>query len=51
MHVTVDSQMTVKEASEIAFQIEGQTKRVFRDIIEMNVIVEPAREKEKTILA
>lgn len=46
MHVTVDSQMTVKEASEIAFQIEGQTKRAFRDIIEMNVIVEPARQKE-----
>jgi cation diffusion facilitator family transporter len=51
MHVTVDSQMTVKEASEIAFQIEGQTKRVFRDIIEMNVIVEPAREKEKVFAA
>lgn len=46
MHVTVDSHMTVKEASEIAFQIEGQTKRAFRDIIEMNVIVEPARQKE-----
>lgn len=49
MHVTVDSQMTIKEASEIAFQIEGQTKRAFRDIIEMNVIVEPAREKEKLV--
>ena len=51
MHVTVDSQMTVKEASEIAFQIEGQTKRAFRDIIEMNVIVEPARETAKEVLA
>jgi cation diffusion facilitator family transporter len=51
MHVTVDSQMTVKKASEIAFQIEGQTKRAFRDIIEMNVIVEPAREKENMLVA
>ena len=51
MHVTVDSQMTVKQATEIAFQIEGQTKRAFRDIIEMNVIVEPAREKEKELVA
>jgi cation diffusion facilitator family transporter len=51
MHVTVDSKMTVKEATEIAFQIEGQTKRAFRDIIEMNVIVEPAREKEKELVA
>lgn len=51
MHVTVDSQMTVKEASEIAFQIEGQTKRAFRDIIEMNVIVEPARETAKEVFA
>jgi cation diffusion facilitator family transporter len=50
MHVTVDSHMTVREASEIAFQIEGQTKRAFRDIIEVNVIVEPAREKEKQVI-
>lgn len=50
MHVKVDSQMTVEDAAKLAAGIEAQTKRAFRDIIEMNVIVEPASEKAKKLL-
>ncbi len=45
MHVTVDSGMTVKEASQIASRIERQIQQVFDEIIEMNVIVEPHEDK------
>jgi cation diffusion facilitator family transporter len=47
MHITVDSEMTVKEATEISTDIEQKTKKKFRDIIEMNVIVEPVENKPK----
>jgi cation diffusion facilitator family transporter len=41
MHITVDSDMTVKEATKIANQIEKETMKEFDEVIEMNVIVEP----------
>lgn len=46
MHVTVAGQLTVKEGSEIAFQIEMQTKKKFKDILEVNVLVEPAKDSK-----
>jgi len=46
MHVTVDSEMTVKEATEIASEIEKRVIKEFDEIIEMNVIVEPHTEKK-----
>jgi cation diffusion facilitator family transporter len=46
MHVTVEGEMSVKEGAEIAFQIEMQTKKAFKDIIEVNVLVEPAKENK-----
>jgi cation diffusion facilitator family transporter len=46
MHITVDSVMSVKEATEIATQIEKIVIKEFDDIIEMNVIVEPHTEKK-----
>jgi cation diffusion facilitator family transporter len=48
MHITVDSAMTVKEATIIAIEIEKRTIKEFDDIIEMNVIVEPVDHQEKT---
>jgi len=41
MHITVDSDMTVQEATKIAAQIEKETIKEFGEVIEMNVIVEP----------
>jgi cation diffusion facilitator family transporter len=43
MHIAVDSTMTVKEAYQLAEQIEFDTKKEFDTILEMNVIVEPAQ--------
>jgi cation diffusion facilitator family transporter len=43
MHITVDSNMTVKEAAKLAAEIEAKTMREFSDILEVNVIVEPAK--------
>jgi cation diffusion facilitator family transporter len=48
MHVTVEGEMSVKEGAEIAFQIEMQTKKAFKDILEVNVLVEPAKDTDKT---
>ena len=45
MHITVNSDMTVKEATKISTEIEEKTKKEFDDIIEVNVIVEPADNK------
>jgi cation diffusion facilitator family transporter len=47
MHISVEGDMSVKDASDIAVKIEVETKKVFRDIIEMNVIIEPATGQEK----
>lgn len=49
MHVTVEGELSVREGSEIAFQIEMQTKKAFKDIIEVNVLVEPAKENKAEV--
>ena len=43
LHITVDSNMTVKEAAKLSAEIEAKTMKEYSDIIEMNVIVEPAK--------
>ncbi len=45
MHVVVDSEMTVKEATKIAAEIEEKIKHQFSNIIEVNVIIEPEEAK------
>jgi divalent metal cation (Fe/Co/Zn/Cd) transporter len=47
LHISVEGGMSVNEASGIANQIEAEVKKVFRDIIEMNVIIEPATGQEE----
>jgi cation diffusion facilitator family transporter len=43
LHITVDSNMTVKEAAKLSAEIEAKTMKEYVDILEMNVIVEPAK--------
>ncbi len=47
MHITVDSEMSVREASKLALQIEEKTRKAYDEIIEMNVIVEPYEPKKE----
>jgi cation diffusion facilitator family transporter len=44
MHVVLNNDMTVEEACGIANQIEAQTQKEYRDILEMNVIIEPTKQ-------
>jgi len=48
MHVVVDGNMTVKEADQIATQIEEQVKQEFDEITEIKVRIEPHETKTKT---
>jgi divalent metal cation (Fe/Co/Zn/Cd) transporter len=41
MHVVVDGDMTVREADEIAKQIEERVKHEFDDVAEIKVRIEP----------
>jgi cation diffusion facilitator family transporter len=41
MHVTVDENMTVKEAHKIALEIEERTKKEIDEVLEMKVRIEP----------
>jgi cation diffusion facilitator family transporter len=47
LHISVEGEMSVNEASAIANQIEAEVTKVFRDIIEMNVIIKPATGQEE----
>jgi len=47
MHVVVDPSMTVKEADEIATQIEEQVKEEFDEVTEIKVRIEPHEVSEK----
>jgi len=48
MHVVVDGNMTVKEADQIATQIEEQVKQEFDEITEIKVRIEPHEIRTKT---
>jgi len=48
MHVVVDGNMTVKEADQIATQIEEQVKQEFDEITEIKVRIEPHETRTKT---
>ena len=41
LHIVVDPSMTVKEADEIATQVEERVKREFDEVVEMKVRIEP----------
>jgi len=47
MHVVVDGNMTVKEADQIATQIEEQVKQEFDEITEIKVRIEPHETRTK----
>jgi cation diffusion facilitator family transporter len=49
MHIKLDSDTTVKEAFNIASEIEEKTKKEFDEIIEMNVIIEPSEDSKKEL--
>ncbi len=41
MHIVVDPDMTVKEADQIATQVEEQVKQEFDEVTEIKVRIEP----------
>jgi divalent metal cation (Fe/Co/Zn/Cd) transporter len=41
MHIVVDGNMPVREADQIATQIEEQVKKEFDEVIEIKVRIEP----------
>jgi cation diffusion facilitator family transporter len=45
MHICLEKTLSVQTACSIATEIENKTKKEFEDIIEMNVIIEPFKEK------
>jgi cation diffusion facilitator family transporter len=47
MHVVVDADMTVREASKVKAMIEELTKKEFDEVLEMKVQVEPDESKTK----
>jgi cation diffusion facilitator family transporter len=49
MHVVLSNDMTVEEACAISSQIEDRTIKEFDEIIEMNVIIEPYKTKNKGV--
>ena len=49
MHVVLSNDMTVEEAWAISSQIEDRTIKEFDEIIEMNVIIEPYKTKNKGV--
>jgi len=46
MHVVVDGDMTVKEANQIATQIEEQVKQEFDEVTEIKIRIEPHESEE-----
>ena len=48
MHVVVDGDMTVREADQIAKQLEEQVKKEFDEVTEIKVRIEPPESSEKS---
>jgi cation diffusion facilitator family transporter len=48
MHVVVDGDMSVREADQIAMQIEEQVKKEFDEVTEIRVKIEPPKPTTKT---
>jgi cation diffusion facilitator family transporter len=51
MHIVVDENMTVKEADQVATQIEEQVKQEFDEITEIKVRIEPHETKQNKMRA
>jgi divalent metal cation (Fe/Co/Zn/Cd) transporter len=47
MHVVVDPNMTVREADQVATEVEERVKAEFDEITEIKIRIEPPSEAEK----